>query len=285
MKSEPNWTALPGATPTLVRSVMRRCLQKDPARRLRDIADARLELQEAMVEPAAAAGATAGPASVWTRALPWTVAAVCAAAAVVGFVRRDRTELPTHLPTRLELSLPAGVEPYVGPSAMAFLPDGTRFAFVGNRCGHTPTLRAPTRRVRSHSGSRDRQRDGRVLLTGWPFDCRHPDGPDHEESVAPGWTGRDACARRGLLNGRRVGCRRSHHLRSEQLPLADPCVRRNCHAIDDAECRERRIASRTPGGGGGKLGSPLRQRHRCWTRIATNRVSIGTPVACSGGTK
>ena len=61
MKSEPNWTALPGATPTLVRSVMRRCLQKDPARRLRDIADARLELQEAMVEPAAAAGATAGP--------------------------------------------------------------------------------------------------------------------------------------------------------------------------------------------------------------------------------
>ena len=135
MKSEPNWTALPGATPTLVRSVMRRCLQKDPARRLRDIADARLELQEAMVEPAAAAGATAGPASVWTRALPWTVAAVCAAAAVVGFVRRDRTELPTHLPTRLELSLPAGVEPYVGPSAMAFSPDGTRFAFVGIGAG------------------------------------------------------------------------------------------------------------------------------------------------------
>jgi len=88
-----------------------------------------------MVEPATAADAAAGPDRRWTRAVPWMVAAVCAAAAVVGFVRRERTELPKHLLTRLELSLPAGVEPYIGPSAMAFSPDGTRFAFVGIGAG------------------------------------------------------------------------------------------------------------------------------------------------------
>ena len=43
---EPDWSALPPATPPSLRRLMRRCLQKDPKQRLRHAGDARLELAE-----------------------------------------------------------------------------------------------------------------------------------------------------------------------------------------------------------------------------------------------
>jgi len=43
---EPDWSALPTATPETVRWLLKRCLQKDQDRRLRDIGDARLELED-----------------------------------------------------------------------------------------------------------------------------------------------------------------------------------------------------------------------------------------------
>ena len=42
---EPDWSALPTATPMHIRRALRRCLEKDSKRRLRDIGDARLELE------------------------------------------------------------------------------------------------------------------------------------------------------------------------------------------------------------------------------------------------
>jgi Tol biopolymer transport system component len=44
---EPDWTLVPAGTPTPLRRLLRRCLQKDARRRLRDAADARLELDDA----------------------------------------------------------------------------------------------------------------------------------------------------------------------------------------------------------------------------------------------
>ena len=44
LEREPDWTALPAATPTHVRRLLRRALQKNAALRLRDIGDARIEL-------------------------------------------------------------------------------------------------------------------------------------------------------------------------------------------------------------------------------------------------
>ena len=52
LEHEPDWTALPAATPDAVRKLLRRCLQKDPVRRMRDIGDARAELEDALSEPA-----------------------------------------------------------------------------------------------------------------------------------------------------------------------------------------------------------------------------------------
>ncbi|NIP15276.1 MAG: protein kinase, partial [Pseudomonadales bacterium] len=50
LRSEPDWSLLPAATPEPLRRLLRRCLEKDTRARLRDIGDARLELEEAPVE-------------------------------------------------------------------------------------------------------------------------------------------------------------------------------------------------------------------------------------------
>ena len=44
--SEPEWDALPDGTPASVRLLLQRCLDKDPKRRLRDLGDVRLEIDD-----------------------------------------------------------------------------------------------------------------------------------------------------------------------------------------------------------------------------------------------
>lgn len=48
--SEPDWAVLPGTTPPRLRSLLQRCLEKDPTRRLADMSEARHELQLAALE-------------------------------------------------------------------------------------------------------------------------------------------------------------------------------------------------------------------------------------------
>ena len=48
LEREPDWNALPGATPDTIRHLLQRCLEKDPKRRLRDIGDARAEIDDAI---------------------------------------------------------------------------------------------------------------------------------------------------------------------------------------------------------------------------------------------
>jgi serine/threonine protein kinase len=45
---EPEWSALPGDVPVAIRSVLRRCLEKDRNRRFADIADVRLDIEDAL---------------------------------------------------------------------------------------------------------------------------------------------------------------------------------------------------------------------------------------------
>jgi serine/threonine protein kinase len=46
LERDPDWTSLPEEIPPSLRRLLRRCLEREPRRRLRDIADARLELDE-----------------------------------------------------------------------------------------------------------------------------------------------------------------------------------------------------------------------------------------------
>ena len=51
LSREPDWSALPATTPGPIRKLLSRCLEKDRRRRLADIADARLDLDEASSPP------------------------------------------------------------------------------------------------------------------------------------------------------------------------------------------------------------------------------------------
>ncbi len=79
LKEEPDWTLLPAATPGVVRSLLRRCLQKDPARRLHDIVDARVEMLEGLSEPGEAVPVAHGLPLGW-------VLSVVTAALVIGLL-------------------------------------------------------------------------------------------------------------------------------------------------------------------------------------------------------
>jgi Tol biopolymer transport system component len=48
LERDPDWSPLPAETPAGIRRLLERCLEKDPRSRLRDIGDARLEIQEAL---------------------------------------------------------------------------------------------------------------------------------------------------------------------------------------------------------------------------------------------
>ena len=48
LEKEPSWQALPPTVPVQIRELLRRCLQKDPQRRLRDLGDARIEIAEVL---------------------------------------------------------------------------------------------------------------------------------------------------------------------------------------------------------------------------------------------
>ena len=52
---EPEWSYLPATTPPTIRRLLQHCLEKDPKRRLHDIADARLDIDDALRDPAAGA--------------------------------------------------------------------------------------------------------------------------------------------------------------------------------------------------------------------------------------
>src|SRR5262249_23679518 len=91
LKSDPDWNALPAATPHAVRHVLRRCLEKDPRRRFHDVADVRLDLEEGVaMEPATAAPAKSSGRSF--ERIAWA-GAVILLAAVAAFLR-FRPEAP-----------------------------------------------------------------------------------------------------------------------------------------------------------------------------------------------
>jgi Tol biopolymer transport system component len=132
VRAEPAWQALPEATPLQVRSLLRRCLQKDRSLRLRDAGDARIEIQEAISAPATAAATTATPAARgWREWAAWAAAGALALVAIafaIGFVLRAPKPLQ---PVRLSAEIGVDATLYTEYGASAILsPDGTRLALV-----------------------------------------------------------------------------------------------------------------------------------------------------------
>jgi len=144
---DPDFGALPAATPPAIRRLLRRCLEKDAKRRLSDIADARLEIDDALTTPASSDGVTAvAPHRRGRRTLLIAIAlgsaavALVAAAAVWGFDRRTAPGLIRFV------IVPPATDPFytemIG-TQLAISPDGRHIVYVGVR----GTLQLYVRRV------------------------------------------------------------------------------------------------------------------------------------------
>jgi len=151
---EPDWEALSRVAPTRIRGLVRRCLRKDPRERLRDIGDARIEIDEAEREPADPVLASDAPRPYgWgrrDRIVTLAAGVVLGSLGAYGIGLRLRgpivsstassSALAIHsvidLPAEAPLALGSGV-PLIGYDSLgvAVSSDGSRIAYVGRSGG------------------------------------------------------------------------------------------------------------------------------------------------------
>jgi serine/threonine-protein kinase len=138
VRAEPDWSKIPKNTPGRVRELLQRCLVKDDKRRLRDIGDARLVLDDAMLEHAKPAAPEASLRALLNRlwrVLPWAIAV--AAIALGAWAFSHRTVAPVSgAVMHLDIAYPPNVEPISGlQGGFAISPDGQSVALIGVRDG------------------------------------------------------------------------------------------------------------------------------------------------------
>ena len=133
LEREPDWQALPETTPESARRLLRRCLQKDSALRLRDIVDARFEIDEALTEWGAGGRASMRrrqPAP--SRAVRASVGALALVTLVaLGWVLRGA---PPTAEMQFEVQTPAVSDPD-DLASLALSADGQKLAFVASKDG------------------------------------------------------------------------------------------------------------------------------------------------------
>ena len=141
LTKEPDWTALPPLTPASLRRLLRRCLEKDWTRRLADIADARLDVEEALQDLSSGPAASLVAPSErreprWWRVAPWVVAgtALAGLAATFGSWAPWR-DTPTPAPVRVEVALGTGAVLSAATPSLAMSSDGMTLAFVARPAG------------------------------------------------------------------------------------------------------------------------------------------------------
>jgi Tol biopolymer transport system component len=123
---------LPTGTPVAVRSLLRRCLERDKSKRLRDIGDARLELEDALRSPEEAqqVGATRRAHAVAT----WAIAAVLGVVAGYAGWAAWLTPTPEAAPIRVLVDVGSEGEMLGGPGPQFELsPDGSMLAFIAGK--------------------------------------------------------------------------------------------------------------------------------------------------------
>jgi eukaryotic-like serine/threonine-protein kinase len=133
LESQPDYSAVPLDTPPLVRRLVERCLEKSLSRRMQDIGDVRILLEEALASPDLGTSGVRAPRT--RRRAAWIAAGVAAAAfAVVALwlaTNRQGTEKPAAL---IHVSVPfpelGSAFPF-GQRYLAISADGSTIAFVG----------------------------------------------------------------------------------------------------------------------------------------------------------
>jgi Tol biopolymer transport system component len=142
---DPDWGALPASTPESIRKLLRRCLEKDSKRRLRDIGEARIAIEESVAPASPPAGSAAMGTSplqgsamrtsplqqpLWRRALPWAAAILLVTTISLAFLLFRELSVPVR-PIHAYILPPDktsfALEAEVGTPALS--PDGRRLVF------------------------------------------------------------------------------------------------------------------------------------------------------------
>jgi len=133
---DPDWQALPLATPPKIRDLLHRCLQKELNRRLRDIGDARIEIEETLAGAVAVPQTTKPPGAARWRPV---AIGVCAAVAIgVALWAPWRGDSAPRAVIRTAVVLPPSDRFRTeAQPAVAISPDGARLVYSASRGGRT----------------------------------------------------------------------------------------------------------------------------------------------------
>ncbi len=140
MGMEPDWAAVPAGTPARVRRLLRRCLEKDPRRRVQAIGEMRIALEDALAgvseEPSAAEAALERAKTRSHRSAPWLMAVAASVLALgFGLWAPWRGAPKPKPPLRLSIDLGADATLSLGLSSLALSPDGSMLAFAASAAG------------------------------------------------------------------------------------------------------------------------------------------------------
>jgi hypothetical protein len=137
LEKEPDWQGLPRETPAAVQAVIAKCLRKDPSRRLRDVADARLELDDAPHVQMSTTGTGVMLRRSRLERVGWPILAGTVVATILTAVTalwlRPRGE-PAPRALHMTILLPPGVALTRGPGrimSLALSPDGRILVVAG----------------------------------------------------------------------------------------------------------------------------------------------------------
>ena len=144
LEHEPDWHALPPGTPPAIRRLLQRCLEKDAARRLRDMGDARADIHDTRGDTAASRAPLETTVS-RSRRSPVVLVAVLAltalGAASAAWFLKPAPPLTNAPVSRLTIALPPGDS--LGTLALPVLaisPDGRTVVYTASRTGGNQQL-------------------------------------------------------------------------------------------------------------------------------------------------
>jgi serine/threonine protein kinase/Tol biopolymer transport system component len=138
LQTEPNWQTLPQSIPANIQSLLRRCLEKEPHRRLRDIGDAGIEISETLSNFGSAGAVTAVAQSApqpvrLRRIIVWSVVCILLGAITASVIKWNiKRPIPAQTPLSVfSVRLPQNQALNEQYPEIAVSPDGKKLVYVG----------------------------------------------------------------------------------------------------------------------------------------------------------
>ena len=149
LRADPEFGDLPEETPSQVRRLLRRCLEREARDRLPDATSARLELVDALAGTDDAEGVTTtavvdlAPEPTWRQLLPWAIAGLAVIGLIaVALILRPETSPPRE-PVRLDASVATDPLWMTLGSSISLSADGRRLAYItGDETERTLSIRS-----------------------------------------------------------------------------------------------------------------------------------------------